>query len=69
MEVDGEEQLLRSLPELVNMRKAQKTEEVKDREMKNASLRRIIAGYQNLFGVESVEQSCGGQDGSQVLQQ
>ncbi len=79
MDVEGEEQLLRTLPELIKIRKIQKVEEVKELEMKNASLRRVIAGYQNLLGVESttttttttagVGTNCGLQDGSLVLQQ
>jgi hypothetical protein len=78
MDVDGEEQLLRTIPELIKIRKVQKVEEVKELEMKNASLRRVIAGYQILLGVESttttttttdVGTNCGLQDGSLVLQQ
>ena len=54
MDMDGDEgPLLRSLPELIQIRKDEKMEEAKDIEMKNASMRRIIAGYQNLLGVES----------------
>lgn len=69
MEVDGKEQLLRSLPELVMIRKSQKVEEVKDLEMKNASMRRIVAGYQNLLGVESMGSSCGREITSPALRQ
>ena len=68
MDVDGEEQLLRTLPELVKIHKSHKVEEVKDLEMKNASMRRIIAGYQNLLGVESLGLTSG-QERSLVLQQ
>ena len=78
MDMDGDEgPLLRSLPELIQIRKDEKMEEVKDMEMKNASMRRIIAGYQNLLGVESSTMMGGegtttyGQEeeGSLVLQQ
>lgn len=78
MDMDGDEgPLLRSLPELIQIRKDEKMEEAKDIEMKNASMRRIIAGYQNLLGVESSTMMGGegtttyGQEeeGSLVLQQ
>ena len=55
MEVDGGEELLSNLPELLGMRRAQKLEELKQQELRNASLRRIIAGYQNALGVSSME--------------
>ncbi len=50
MEVDGGERLLRNFPELVKMRREQMAGEVKELEMRNASLRRVIAGYQNALG-------------------
>lgn len=78
MDMDGDEgPLLRSLPELIQIRKDEKMEEAKDIEMKNASMRRIIAGYQNLLGVESSTMMGGEgtttyrqeEEGSLVLQQ
>ena len=78
MDMDGDEgPLLRSLPELIQIRKDEKMEEAKDIEMKNASLRRIIAGYQNILGVESSTMMGGEgtttyrqeEEGSLVLQQ
>ncbi len=68
MDVDGEEQLLRALPELVKIRKSHIVEEVKDLEMKNGSMRRIVAGYQNLLGVESLGVTTG-QEQSPISQQ
>jgi hypothetical protein len=68
MDVDGEEHLLHTLLELVKICKSHKVEEVKDLEMKNASMRRIIAGYQNLLGVETLGVTTG-QERSLILQQ
>lgn len=56
MEVDGGERLLRNFPDLVKMRREQKAKEVKELEVRNASLRRVIAGYQNALGTESIGQ-------------
>ncbi|KAL3765495.1 hypothetical protein ACHAW5_007378 [Stephanodiscus triporus] len=56
MELDGGERLLRNFPDLVKMRREQKAREVKELETRNASLRRIIAGYQNALGTESMGQ-------------
>lgn len=73
MEVDGGEELLSNLPELLGMRRAQKLEELKQQELRNASLRRIIAGYQNALGVSSMEFSShlvgGNNNGDVVMQQ
>lgn len=56
MEVDGGERLLRNFPELVKMRREEKAREVKELEMRNASLRRVIAGYQNALGADCMGQ-------------
>jgi len=50
MEVEGIEELCRNLPHLVKMEKLRKEDEVKGMEIRNASLRRIIAGYKNALG-------------------
>ena len=56
MEVDGGGHLLSNFLELVKMRRERKAAEVKELDMKNSSLRRIIAGYQNALGAESIGQ-------------
>jgi hypothetical protein len=56
MEFDGGERLLMNLPELVKMRRERKAREVKELEMRNASLRRVIAGYQNASGADCMGQ-------------
>ena len=55
MEVDGGEELCKNLPDLVKMRRDQKMEGVKSLDMRNASSRRIIAGYQNALGAGATE--------------
>lgn len=49
-EVDGGEELCGRLPELVKMRRAREREGIQGLERRNASLRRIVAGYQNALG-------------------
>ena len=59
MEVDGgerRERLLKNFPELVKIRRDQKAREVKELEMRITSLRRVIFGYQNALGTESMGQ-------------
>jgi len=69
MEIDGGEELCEQLPELIKLRRARKKEGIESLKRRNASLRRIIAGYQNVLGVEATEftQQQGGN--STVLQQ
>ena len=67
MEVDGGEELLKNLPHLVKMRRTQIEEDWNELEMRNASMRRIIAGYQNALGAGATTVQMGG--GNAVLQQ
>jgi len=69
MEVDGGEELCKNLPELVKLRRDRKTERVKNLEVRNASLRRIIAGYQNALGASVTEYSSQVGGNKAVLQQ
>ena len=50
MSVDGGEELCRMLPELIKIQRLNKEDELKLMEIRNASLRRIVAGYQNVLG-------------------
>jgi hypothetical protein len=54
IEVDGGERLFRNFPELVKMCREQKAREVKELEMRNASLRSVISGYKNELGADSM---------------
>lgn len=56
IEADGGGQLFRNFLELVKMRREQTAAEVKKLDVKNSSLMRIIAGYQNALGAESIGQ-------------
>jgi len=75
MEEVGTEDFLRGLPELMKMQRLATEEQVRGMEIRNASLRRIIAGYQNALGgdldgimmMENVPTQDGGENG--VLQQ
>ena len=75
MEEVGTEDFLRGLPELMKMQRLATEEQVRGMEIRNASLRRIIAGYQNALGgdldgimmMDNVPTQDGGENG--VLQQ
>ena len=49
MSADGGEELCRMLPELIKIQRLNKEDEAKLMEIRNASLRRIVAGYQSVF--------------------
>lgn len=70
-DADGGAELLKNLPGLVGMRRTQKEEELKNLEIRNASMRRIVAGYQNALGLAGTAMQMphnrGG--GNHVLQQ
>lgn len=60
MEIDGGEALCVGLPELLQLRRTLTADAAKHLETRNASLRRIVAGYQNALDVgvmESPQQS------------
>ena len=50
MSADGGEELCRMLPELVKMQRLSKEDEATLMEIRNASLRRIVAGYRSVLG-------------------
>eukprot|EP00578_Thalassiosira_sp_NH16_P000773 CAMPEP_0181139624 /NCGR_PEP_ID=MMETSP1071-20121207/34879_1 /TAXON_ID=35127 /ORGANISM="Thalassiosira sp., Strain NH16" /LENGTH=226 /DNA_ID=CAMNT_0023226539 /DNA_START=834 /DNA_END=1514 /DNA_ORIENTATION=+ len=69
-DADGGAELLNNLPGLVGMRRTHKEKDLKDLEIKNASMRRIIAGYQNALGLASTAMQMPHQGGeNHVLQQ
>ena len=49
MSADGGEELCRMLPELIKIQRLNKEDEATLMEIRNASLRRIVAGYQSVF--------------------
>jgi len=67
MESSGGQEEMKNLPELVKITKTQKEEEVGNLETRNASLRRIIGGYQNALGSVSIMGQPAG--GNPVMQQ
>ena len=50
MSADGGEELCRMLPELIKIQRLNKEDEAKLMEIRNASLRRIVAGYRSVLG-------------------
>ena len=49
MSADGGEELCRMLPELIKIQRLIKEDEATLMEIRNASLRRIVAGYRSVF--------------------
>ena len=50
MSADGGEELCRMLPELIKIQRLNKEDEATLMEIRNASLRRIVAGYRSVLG-------------------
>ena len=50
MSADGGEELCRMLPELIKIQRLSKEDEATLMEIRNASLRRIVAGYRSVLG-------------------
>lgn len=50
MSADGGEELCRMLPELIKIQRLNKEDEATLMEIRNASLKRIVAGYRSVLG-------------------